>query len=55
MGRVLSKQVAQAKSRPTTKAETDLKYVVQFFPQGEVLVIVAAVSMVLAESNTHEM
>ena len=35
MGRVLSKQVVQAKSRPTTKAETDLKYVVQFFPQGK--------------------
>jgi len=35
MGPVLSKQVALAKSRSITKAETDLKYVVQSFPQGK--------------------
>jgi len=35
MGPVLSKQVAQAKSRSINKAEIDLKYVAQSFSQGK--------------------
>jgi hypothetical protein len=35
MGPALNKHVAQAKSRSITKAETDLKYVVQSFSQGK--------------------